>query len=53
MLTPPSGGIGSHVLCGVETLLFGSALHGIESSGFVFKRAFSSPRLAARYYDLC
>ena len=42
-LAPPTGGIGSHVLCGVGTLLFGSALHVIECSGFEFIRASLAP----------
>ena len=33
-LAPPAGGIGSRFLHGVGTLLFGSTLHGIKSSGF-------------------
>ena len=33
-LAPPAGGIGSRFLHGVGTLLIGSTLHGIKSSGF-------------------
>jgi hypothetical protein len=50
---PPSGGIGLDVRHGVGAPLFGSALRGIEASGVVFKRAFSSPRLGAHYYGFC
>ena len=53
MVTWPAGVIGSHILRGIVALLIGLALHGIEASGFVFKRASSSPRLVAHYYGLC
>jgi hypothetical protein len=51
--TSPAGFIGLLILRGIVALLIGSALHGIESSGVSFKRASSSPRLAAHYYGLC
>jgi hypothetical protein len=54
-LTPawPAGVISLRIRRGIVALLIGSALHDIEASGFVFKRAFSSPRLVAHYYGLC
>jgi len=52
-LASPAGFIGWRILRGIVALLIGSILHAIETSGFVFKRAFSSPRLVAHYYDLC
>jgi hypothetical protein len=52
-LASPAGFIGWRILRGIVTLLIGLTLHGVEASGFVFKRAFSSPRLVAHYYGLC
>jgi hypothetical protein len=52
-LASPAGFIGWRILRGIVALLIGSTLHGIEASGIVFKRAFSSPRLVAHYYGLC
>lgn len=43
MLASPAGFIGLHIQRGIVALLIGSTLHGIEASGFVFKRAFSAP----------
>jgi hypothetical protein len=52
-LASPAGFVGLRILRGIVALLIGSALHGIEASGFVFKRASSSPRLVAHYYGFC
>jgi len=50
---PPTGGIGSDVLHTVGSPLFGSALRGIECSGFEFMRTYRGPRFSARYYGFC
>ncbi|MEI8312805.1 MAG: hypothetical protein WCH98_18805 [Verrucomicrobiota bacterium] len=42
-LATPTGGIGLDVLHAVEGFFIGSALHGIESSGFEFTRAIAAP----------